>query len=101
MLHTKSQGHQPSGSGEEDFKRVFTIYGHVGHLGQVTETMKIEFNGGLPQYRVIGPIASIISLVRKAALLLSSSGFVIIVRINKLINKQKTHAFLSIQRLMK
>ena len=36
MLHTKSQGHQPSGSGEEDFLRVFTIYGRGGHLGHVT-----------------------------------------------------------------
>ena len=25
-----------SGSGEEDFRRVFTIYGHGGHLGHVT-----------------------------------------------------------------
>ena len=38
MLHTKSQGHGPSGSQEEDFKRIFTIYGHVGHLGHVTRT---------------------------------------------------------------
>ena len=27
MLHTKSQGHWPSGSGEEDFLKVFTVYG--------------------------------------------------------------------------
>ena len=39
MLHTKAQGHQPSGSREEDFLRFFTIYGHVGHLGHVTETI--------------------------------------------------------------
>ena len=39
MLHTKFKGHQPSGSGEEDFKRVFTIYGYVGHLGHVTKTI--------------------------------------------------------------
>ena len=56
MLHTKSQGHGPSGSGE-DFWRVFTIYGRDGHLGHVTRTiwtlcspilrslnMKYEFN---------------------------------------------------------
>ena len=57
MLHTKSQGHLPSGSGE-DFLRVFTIYGRGGHLGHVTKTiwtnlrypilrslhMKYEFN---------------------------------------------------------
>ena len=36
MLHTKSQGHWPSGSDEEDFERVFTIYGRGGHLGHVT-----------------------------------------------------------------
>ena len=34
MLHTKFQGHQPFGSGEEDFLKLFTIYGHGGHLGQ-------------------------------------------------------------------
>ena len=39
MLHTKSQGHRPSGSGEEDFLRVFTIYRHGGHLGHVTRTI--------------------------------------------------------------
>ena len=27
MLHTKSQGHRSSGSGEEDFSIVFTIHG--------------------------------------------------------------------------
>ena len=32
MLHTKLHGNQPAGSGEEDFCRVFTIYGHGGHL---------------------------------------------------------------------
>ena len=37
MLHTKFQGNQPSGSGEE-FLKVFTIYGHGGHLGFVTWT---------------------------------------------------------------
>ena len=53
MIHTKSQGHRPSGSGEEDFLQVFTIYGRGGHLGNVTKTfninlgslhMKFEFN---------------------------------------------------------
>ena len=37
MLHTKFQGHLPFGSGE-DFLKVFTIYGHGGHLGHVTWT---------------------------------------------------------------
>ena len=39
MLHTKSWGPRPSGSGEEDFKRVFTIYGRGGHLGHVTRSI--------------------------------------------------------------
>ena len=43
MLHTKSQGHWPSGSGEEDFKMVFTIYGRGGHLGHVTTIFCINF----------------------------------------------------------
>ena len=43
MLHTKSRGHRPSGSGEEDFLRVFTIYGRGGHLGRVTRTIWTNF----------------------------------------------------------
>ena len=43
MLHTKFQGHRPSGSGEEDFLRVFTIYGRGGHLGHVTKTIWTNF----------------------------------------------------------
>ena len=43
MLHTKSQGNRPSGSGEEDFLRVFTIYGRGVHLGHVTKTFCINF----------------------------------------------------------
>ena len=43
MLHTKSQGHRPSGSGEDDFKRVFTIYGCGSHLGHVTIIFHINF----------------------------------------------------------
>ena len=42
MLHTKSQGHWPSGSGE-DFYRVFTIDGRGGHLGHVTRTISTNF----------------------------------------------------------
>ena len=38
MLHAKFQDHRTSGSGKEDFK-VFTIYGHGGHLGHVTWTI--------------------------------------------------------------
>ena len=36
MLHTKFQGHRSINSGEEDFFKVFAIYGHGGHLGHVT-----------------------------------------------------------------
>ena len=43
MLHTKPQGHWPFGSGEEDFWRVFTIYGRGGHLGHVTQTPEQTF----------------------------------------------------------
>ena len=38
MLHTKFRGNRTAGSGE-DFSRVFTIYGHGGHLGHVTSIM--------------------------------------------------------------
>ena len=53
MLHTKFQRHWPFGS-SEDILRVFTIYGHGGHLNHVTKKfwlpiirslpMKYEFN---------------------------------------------------------
>ena len=43
MLHAKFQSHRSSGSGEEDFLKVFTIYGHGGHLGHVTWTIYITF----------------------------------------------------------
>ena len=39
MLHTKFRGNRPAGSGEEEFKKVFTICGHGGHLGQGTSIM--------------------------------------------------------------
>ena len=39
MLHTKFRGNRPAASEEEDFKRVFTIYGHGDHLGHVTSIM--------------------------------------------------------------
>ena len=42
MLHTKSQGPRPSGSGEDDFKG-FTIYERGGHLGHVTSTICTNF----------------------------------------------------------
>ena len=43
MLHIKFRGNRPTGSGEEDILRFFTIYGHGGHLGHVTWTIYINF----------------------------------------------------------
>ena len=49
MLHTKFRENRPAGSGEEDFGRVFTIYGHGGHLGHVTWTIYINFHSPSPR----------------------------------------------------
>ena len=49
MLHTKFHGNQPAGSGEVDFQRVFTIYGHGGHLGHVTSIMSLDFYFLVPE----------------------------------------------------
>ena len=43
MLHTKFRGNRPTGSGEEDFLKVFAIYSNSGHLGHVTWTIYINF----------------------------------------------------------
>ena len=43
MLHTKFRGNRSAGSGE-DFSRVFTIYGHGGHLGHVISIMSSDFH---------------------------------------------------------
>ena len=48
MLHTKPQSHWPFGSGEEDFRTVFTIYGRGGHLGHVTQTPQTNFRSPNP-----------------------------------------------------
>ena len=48
MLHTKFREYQPAGSGE-DFYRVFTIYGHGGHLGHVTSIMSSDFHFLAPE----------------------------------------------------
>ena len=58
MLHAKFT----SGSGEEDFLKVLTIYRHGGHLGHVTCTIYINFLSHFPRriYMKIGidwPIA--------------------------------------------
>ena len=44
MLHTKFRENRPACSGEEDFLRVFPIYGHDGHLSHVTRIMLINFS---------------------------------------------------------
>ena len=49
MLHTKFRGNQPVGSSEEDFLRVFTIYGPGGHLGHVTSIMSSDFHFLVPE----------------------------------------------------
>ena len=49
MLHTKFRENRPAGSGEEDFLRVFTIYGHGGHLGHVTRIMLTNFHFLVPE----------------------------------------------------
>ena len=48
MLHTKFRGNRPASSGE-DFLRVFTIYGHGGHLGHVTSTLSSDFHFLVPE----------------------------------------------------
>ena len=48
MLHNKFQGHPAIGSGEEDFFKVFTIYGHGGHVGHVTQLIYIFFHSHSP-----------------------------------------------------
>ena len=44
MLNTEFRENWPAGSGEEDFLRVFTIYGHGSHLGHVTRIMLTNFH---------------------------------------------------------
>ena len=49
MLHTKIPGNRPAGSTEEDFRRIFTIYGLVSHLGHVTSIMLSDFHFLVPE----------------------------------------------------
>ena len=49
MLHTKFRENRPAGSGKEDFGRVFTIYGHGGHLGHVTQMPQTKFRSPYPR----------------------------------------------------
>ena len=46
MLHTKFQSYCSTGSGEEEFLKVFTIYGHGGHIGNVTFIPSAQVAGG-------------------------------------------------------
>ena len=48
MLHTKAQGHQSFGSGEDDFLRNFTIYGRGGRLGHVIQMPRTNFRSPDP-----------------------------------------------------
>ena len=49
MLHTKFCENRPAGSGEEDFLRVFTIYGPGSHLGHVTQMLRTKFRSPYPR----------------------------------------------------
>ena len=49
MLHTKFCENRSTGSGEEDFLKVFIIYGRGGHLGHVTWTIYTNFGSPLEQ----------------------------------------------------
>ena len=44
MLNAKFQDPRPLGSGEEDFLKVFIIYGFGGHLGHVTWIIYLYFH---------------------------------------------------------
>ena len=48
MPDTKFQGHRSIGSGEKDFFKVFTIYGHGSHVGHVTKLICINFHSYSP-----------------------------------------------------
>ena len=48
MLNTKFRGNLPAGS-TEDFQRIFTIYGRVGHLGHVISVMLSDFHFLVPE----------------------------------------------------
>ena len=49
MLHTNFCENLPASSGEEDFLRVFTIYGHDGHFGHVTSIVSSDFHFLVPE----------------------------------------------------
>ena len=43
------RGNRPAGSGEEDFERVFTIYGQGGHRVHVTSIITSDFHFLVPE----------------------------------------------------
>ena len=49
MLHIKFRGNRSTGSGEEDFWMIFTIYGRGGHLGHVTQMPRTKFRSPYPR----------------------------------------------------
>ena len=49
MLFTNFCGNRSTGSREEDFLKVFTIYGHGSHLGHVTSIVFINFHFLVPK----------------------------------------------------
>ena len=49
MLHAKFHDHRTIRSVVEDCFKVFTIYGHDGHLGHVTWTIYINFLSPFPR----------------------------------------------------
>ena len=49
MLHTKFRGNRTTGTREEDFLRVLTIYGHGGHLGHMTSIISANFHFLVPE----------------------------------------------------
>ena len=49
MLHAKFLRNRFTGSREEDFGRVYTIYGHGGHLGHVTLIIYIHIDSSILQ----------------------------------------------------
>ena len=49
MLYNNLRRNLPAGSREEDYWRVFTIYGSGGHLGHVTSIMSSDFYFLVPE----------------------------------------------------
>ena len=49
MLHSKFRESRLAGSREEDFCRIFTIYGRGGHLGHVTKMPQTNFRFPYPR----------------------------------------------------